>query len=99
MGFLGASCTFTRFRILDPIPAELWTSIPDKLRQFAFRDIDDIPEERSWGWTSFEDMLDIDWRSAPPEKGAYLAFALRLDTRRIPGGVLKKHTLDRKSVV
>jgi len=93
MGFLGASCTFTRFRIVDPISADLWTTIPSKLKQFSFRDIDDIPEERSWGWTSYEDMLDTEWRSAPPEKGAYLAFAFRLDTRRVPAGVLKKHTL------
>lgn len=33
----------------------------------------------------------MQWRSAPPEKGAYLAFALRLDTRRIPPAVLKKY--------
>jgi hypothetical protein len=71
----------------------LWPAIPDKLRQFSFKDIDAIPEERSWGWTSFDDMLDTAWRSAPPEKGAYLAFAFRLDTRRIPPGVLKKHVL------
>ena len=93
MGFLGASCTFTRFRIVDPVPSELWLNIPDKLKQFCFHDIDDIPEERSWGWTQFDDMLDTAWRSAPPEKGAYLAFAFRLDTRRIPAAVLKKHTL------
>ena len=93
MGFLGASCTFTRFRIVDPIPPDLWPAIPDKLKQFCFRDIDAIPEERSWGWACFDDMLDTAWRSAPPEKGAYLAFAFRLDTRRIPPGVLKKHVL------
>ena len=33
----------------------------------------------------------MQWRSAPPEKGAYLAFALRLDTRRIPPAGLKKY--------
>lgn len=93
MGFLGASCTFTRFRIVDPVPVDMWPAIPDKLKQFSFRDIDEIPEERSWGWTNFDDMLDTAWRSAPPEKGAYLAFAFRLDTRRIPSGVLKKHVL------
>lgn len=93
MGFINSTCTFTRFRIIDPIPDALWMNIPDKLKQFSFHDIDDIPEERAWGWTSFEDMLDTSWRSAPPEKGAYIAFALRLDTRRIPSAVLKKHVL------
>ena len=91
MGFCNASCSFTRFRIIDPIPSELWTQIPDKLRQFAFRDIDDLPEMQAYGWVCFEDMLDSEWRTAPPQKGAYFLFSLRLDTRRIPAGVVKKH--------
>lgn len=91
MGLLSASCSFTRFRILDPVPQELWGQIPAKLKQYSIQDIDDIPEERAWGWACFEDMLDTSWHSAPPEKGEYLAFALRLDTRRIPTAVLKKH--------
>ena len=91
MGLLDASCSFTRFRIADTVPRELWMEIPEKLKQFAFQDIDEIAEERAWGWVSFEDMLDSEWGSAPPDKGAYLAFALRLDTRRIPPAVLKKH--------
>ncbi len=91
MSFLKSSCTFTRFRVTDPVPASLWPTIGDKLRQFAFKDIDDIPEERSWGWVSFEDMLDASWHAAPPEKGAYIAFSLRLDTRRIPPAVMRKH--------
>lgn len=89
MGLLGASCGFTRFKITENVPNELWEQIPSKLKQFAFRDIDEIPEERAWGWVAFEDMLDVEWRSAPPDKGAYLAFAFRLDTRRIPPAVLK----------
>ena len=91
MGILSASCSFTRFKITEPVPKELWMEIPAKLRQFAFQDIDDIAEERAWGWTRFEDMLDMQWRSAPPEKGAYLAFALRPDTRRTHPAVLKKY--------
>lgn len=93
MGFLNNSCSFTRFRITETIPQELWMTIPAKLKQFAFQDIDELAEERAWGWTSFEDMLDTEWKQAPPEKGAYLAFAFRLDTRRIPPAVLKKHIL------
>ncbi len=91
MGFLNASCSFTRFKIIDPVPRSLWQEIPAKLKQFAFRDIDETHEERAFGWTSFDDMLDIQWQTAPPEKGAYLAFSLRLDTRRVPAGVLKKY--------
>lgn len=92
MSFLKASTSFTRFRVIDEMPADLWASIPDKLKQFAFQDIDDIPQERSFGWTNFDDMLDTAWRLSPPEKADYITFTLRLDTRRIPPAVLKKHT-------
>ena len=91
MGFLNASCSFTRFRVLDGLSDEQWSAIPDKLRQFAFQDIDELPEMQAHGWVCFEDMLDSTWRTAPPQKGAYFLFSLRLDTRRIPAGVIKKH--------
>lgn len=91
MSFLKGSYSFTRLRIADPVPSGLWPTVIDKLRQFSFKDIDDIPEERSWGWVSFEDMLDTAWREVPAEKGEYLTFSFRLDTRRVPPAVIKKH--------
>jgi hypothetical protein len=92
MGFASVSCSFTRYRVLEQPTAELWTQIPALLKRYAFQDIDALPgEERSFGWTSFEDMLDTEWTMAPPEKGAYVLFALRLETRRVPPAVLKKH--------
>jgi hypothetical protein len=92
MGFASASCTFTRYRVLERPSAELWTQVPALLKRYAFQDIDALPgEARSVGWTSFDDMLDVEWAASPPEKGAYMTFALRLETRRIPPAVLKKH--------
>ena len=92
MGFAAASCSFTRYRVLERPSADFWMQAPALLKRHAFQDIDSLPDsERSFGWTSFEDMLDIEWAIAPPEKGAYLAFALRLETRRVPPAVLKKH--------
>ncbi len=91
MGFLHASSSFTRFKITDDIPKELWATIPEKLKQFSFKEIEDTTDERAWGWVCFDDMLDSWWRTAPPEKGHYLAFSLRLDTRRLSAAVIKKH--------
>ena len=92
MGFIGASCTFTRYRILERPPAALWAQVPALLKRYAFQDIDALPGEvRAFGWTSFDDMLDLEWAAAPPEKGAYVVFALRLETRRVPPAVFKKH--------
>lgn len=91
MGFLNASCSFTRFRVLDSLSDEQWSAIPDRLKQYAFQDIDELPEMQAHGWVCFEDMLDSAWRTAPPQKGASIVFSLRLDTRHIPAGVVKKH--------
>ncbi|PIE68971.1 MAG: hypothetical protein CSA21_04660 [Deltaproteobacteria bacterium] len=91
MSILAASTSLSRYRIVEDIPHTLWGEVMDRLRTFAFRDIDDTAEERSFGWVCFDNMLDEQWRTAPPEKGAYLAFSLRIDTRRIPAAVLKKH--------
>ncbi|NJB68975.1 DNA recombination-dependent growth factor C [Desulfobaculum xiamenense] len=91
MGFLSASSTFTRYRLIEEVPDSLWPQIPDRLKRNAFQDIDDTADERSFGWVSFENMLDNEWLTAPPDKGQYLAFALRLDTRRVSAAVVKKH--------
>jgi hypothetical protein len=92
MSFLNGSTSFTRFRITDEIPEGLLREIPDRLRRFAFQDIDELPEDRAFGWASFEDMLDVAWSENTPMKGGdYAAFSLRLETRRVPPGVLKKH--------
>ena len=91
MSFTKASTSFTRFRITDPVPSTLWPEVIDRLRRFSFKDIDNIPEETSLGWSSFEDMLDVSFNQNPVEKGVYLAFSLRQDTRRVPAAVIKKY--------
>lgn len=91
MGILAASGSFTRYAVVGDMTGQLSSEIPERLAKFSFRDIDDTADERSFGWVCLEDMLDSFWRSAPPEKAHYMAFSLRLDTRRVPPSVFKKH--------
>lgn len=93
MGFLSASTGLTRYRVKDEVGDDVLADVPRRLKSFAFVDIDQSVEERSFGWVCFDDLLDTDWAAAGPEKGLYLAFSLRLDTRRIPPAVFKKHWL------
>ena len=89
--FLSGSNSLTRFRINeDGIPQAFWDSLRGKLLQFVFRSIDDVPEKQAFGWTNFDDMLDTTWQNSPPEKAEYIALGFRIDSRRIPGAVLKK---------
>ncbi len=93
MGFLSSSCSFTRFRIIDPVPDGLWAELPQLLKNGAFLDIDESAESQADGWVSFDDYLDTTWQAGPPQIGAYIAFSLRVDTRRIPAGVARKHLM------
>ena len=91
MGLLSASSSFTRYRIIEEVPASLYREVPERLLRNAFRDIDDTADERSFGWVSFENWLNPSWREAPPEKADFFAFTMRLDTRRVAPAVFKKH--------
>ncbi len=91
MGFLSASTGLTRYRLPDDVGDDVLSDVQLRLKRFAFVDIDQSMEERSFGWVCFDDLLDAEWATAVPEKGPYLAFSLRLDTRRIPPAVFKKH--------
>lgn len=91
MSILAASTGLTRYRVIEEVTDELLREVPEKLTQFKFIDIDETAEERSFGWTNIDDMLDMDWTQSPPEKADYFAFSLRLDTRRVQPAVLKKH--------
>ncbi len=92
MGFLSSTSSFTRLRFLEAVPNEVKNNILELLQKFAFVDIDNVAEEKSIGWTSFDDMLDTKFEKTPIDKGEFVCFSLRVDTRRIPPAVLKKHT-------
>ena len=93
MGILATSGSFTRYAVVEEVTSQTVRELPERLARFAFRDIDQTTDERSFGWVCLEDWLDSHWHAAPPEKAHYLAFSLRLDTRRVPPAVFKKHLL------
>lgn len=86
MPFLSSTTALTVYKLDNPAAVTA-----SKLKQHAFRSIDDIPEPKGWGWVNIDDMFDPDWDVSVPEKGQFMCFALRVDTRKIPPAVLKKH--------
>ncbi len=91
MGLISSSGSFTRYAIVGEVSQERLREIPERLVKHAFQEIDHTADERSFGWVCFDDWLDMEWATAPPEKAHFMAFSLRLDTRRIPPAVYKKH--------
>lgn len=85
MGLMAKNCALTVFKVEKPAAVTA-----EKLKQFAFAPIDDLPgEEMARGWVNFDDMLDLAWDVSIPEKGNFMVFAFRTDTRRVPAPVLK----------
>lgn len=84
MSLLSKSTALTVYKT-SHIPTE-----EDVLRG-AFRPIDATSETLSYGFVNLDDSLDLTWEKSPPQKGAFMAFSFRIDTRRVPGAVVKKH--------
>ena len=47
----------------------------DRIRQFAFRSIDNLPDEKGYGFVNADDMFDLDWHTS--EKGHDIRFSRR----------------------
>lgn len=92
MSLMKSSIPLTNYR-LEASPLAMITS--DKLRQFAFRSIDDVQEENAWGFVNGDDMFDTEWARSVPEKGHYMTFGFRVDVRRISPAILKKHVAEK----
>lgn len=90
MGFMSKACSFTRFRLVDPVPETLFPEIGKPIQEKQFFELQ-AGETSAAGWVSFEDYLSCGTDEGfDPMKGDFCAFSLRIDTLRIPAGVLKK---------
>ena len=88
MSLMKSSIPLTLYRLE---PSTLANVTGDAIRRFAFRSIDNVPEEKACGFVNCDDMFDTEWINSIPEKGYYMAFGFRVDVRRIAPAILKKH--------
>ena len=71
-------------------PSTLAKVTGDAIRRFAFRSIDNTPDEKVYGFVPEDDMF-ADLETSILEKGQYMSFGFRIDTGKIPLAILKKH--------
>jgi len=90
MGALKGSVTVRRFLIKGPEPNDR-NRLMKGIRAHALVPIDPRGDvERSHGWAALEDLHDLDLSSEKVFFGEALALALRVDTLRPPGAVVKR---------
>ena len=93
MALLSNASSFVRYSVSGEMPENFWEYAAERIRSFAFRDIDDSFEEKSIGWVSVHNMFDSSFTYASYAAGDYIVLALRIDERKVSAAVLKKFCL------
>ena len=90
MGFLKGSASFVRFETEGQLPEDALDFIAERIKGYAFRDIDDSYDEYSIGWVSVVNMFDSSFAYASYAVGDNIVLSLRVDERKVSPAVLKK---------
>ena len=90
MALLSNATSFVRYSVFGDVPDNFWDFAAERIRSFAFRDIDDNFEEKSIGWVSVHNMFDSSFTYSSYAAGDFIVLALRIDERKVSAAVLKK---------
>ncbi len=93
MGLSKGTLTFTRYRVAGKLPDKFPDFIDRQIKLFAFRELSPGSDEKSLGWTSFDNILDTDFEYANYSLADYIAFSLRIDRRTVPPALLQLSVL------
>jgi DNA recombination-dependent growth factor C len=91
MGIFSKSFSFSRYFVLGETPVDFFSWVDSRLQKYHFLDIDDTSDEKSIGWVGVGNLLETEFSSGQAHKGEYLSFSLRLDSRKIPAALFRKH--------
>jgi len=64
--------------------------VAEGIQRLGFPDFVEATQERVIGWSSFDDFLDSKWEFSTIDKGPYLFFNLRIDSKKVSGKALKR---------
>jgi recombination associated protein RdgC len=100
VGLIHGTATFSRYRVTGGLPDDYAEAFPRGILRYAFRNLDDLPnEERSTGWVNILDMFDNSFSAMEYFKDPYLALSWRVDEKKIPARALRQYTLEAENEV
>lgn len=91
MGLIKGSATISRYLLRGDTPPDFWDFVDRRIRANLFMDIEGSTEEQGVGWVSVHDFFDTNFSFASYALDPYVVLGLRLDRRRVGGGLLKKY--------
>jgi DNA recombination-dependent growth factor C len=93
MGIYAKTLSCTRYFVRGEMPPDFLTWVDERLQFNLFREIDDTNDEKAVGWVELDNLLQTSFEGGQAHKGEYLALSLRIDTRKVPAAVFRKHYL------
>ncbi|MEZ0329295.1 MAG: recombination-associated protein RdgC [Dissulfuribacterales bacterium] len=90
MGLLSTAVTFTRYKLLAPIPDDFWNWAHEKVVERSFQDREGLDEYVA-GWTPFDRPFQSNIHLTDMSFAGFLVLGMRVDVRRVPSTVLKKY--------
>lgn len=91
MGILSSTAAITRYRVEGKPEEPVMETVAEGLRKNAIADIDEEAQEKSMGWTAFENPFKPDFEGASFVIGSHLVFCLRIDKKSVPTKIVNKH--------
>ncbi len=85
------SLTFRTYRVSGKNATPTAEAVAEKLAAFKFNGLGNADEGMASGWIAPEHLFDGEFDPIKMMRGHYVCFALRIDTRRVPGGLLAAH--------
>ena len=91
MGLLSSRISLTRYRVSGKLEGSVNETVYQKLKQHAIPTIEDEDSETVIGWSSFENPYIPDFEEFSFVYGEQMVFSLRIDKKRVPPKLIKKH--------
>src|ERR1022692_1422337 len=93
MGFFAGRVTFLRYRVDESAPKSFGPKYLEQLSTHAIGRQQDVAKDGiEAGWIAGEDILDLGFNLAKNIVNDTLHFALRIDTQKLPGDLLRAYT-------
>jgi len=90
MSLLSSSVSVTRYRVDGKIDGPVLDTVRSALVNSTIREIDNEPDAKSVGWTSFESPFNPDFASENFVIAENMVFSLRIDKKSIPAKIVNK---------
>lgn len=93
MGILSSSTSVVRYRVKGKIKQPILDTIALGLNKNRIAEIDNNPEDKTCGWSSFKNPYLADFSGSSFLYDPYVVFCLRMDKKSIPSKLIQKRVV------